>query len=107
MRTVLRGVSEFFDSRSRGVCVWLGFAFLFGLTTFPPWIEYQLYATQPQAILTRLWHARVDREPMDNLDDGAFVDVDYRRMVTEIVTAESFVLALYLTWGRTRGRGDV
>jgi hypothetical protein len=28
------------------------------------------------------------------------MDVDYRRMLTEIAAGESFVLALYLTWGR-------
>lgn len=30
---------------------------------FPPWIKYQLYDGPPQARLTRLWYARVDREP--------------------------------------------
>ena len=72
---------------------------------FPPWIEYQIISTQPQAVVTRLWHAPADsRGPkIDEPDLGfIFVDVDYRRMLTEIAVGECFVLALFLTWGRTR-----
>jgi hypothetical protein len=99
MRTVLRTASEFFDSRRRGVCVWVGFAVLFGLTMFPPWIKYE---GARQVIRTRLWHARADRDPTIYDDGIVSGDVDYRRMLTEIATGEGFVLALYLTWGKRK-----
>ena len=50
----------------------------------------------------RLSHARQDIAPTGT--NGAdSVDVDYRRMLTEIGVGESFVLALYLTWGKAKG----
>jgi hypothetical protein len=101
MRIVLRTISEFFDSRRRGICVWLGFSVVLALTTFPPWIGYSAYRP---ATRVRLWHAHRDPAPLqiDYYYDINFADVDYRRMVTEIVAGEFFVLALYLTWGRVR-----
>lgn len=81
----------------RSICIWLSFAVIFVLTMFPPWVKT---ATYPGG-LTRRWrlgHAREDLPPAAVLPD--LVDVDYRRMLTEIGAGESFVLALYLTWGR-------
>ena len=84
----------------RSVCIWLGFIVLLALTTFPPWTKYQLFDGAPQAVRTRVWHARADKEPQIERFGVAFVDVDYRRMWTEIAGGECFVLALFLTWGR-------
>lgn len=86
----------------RSICIWLGFAVLLALTTFPPWIESQLYPNEPQGVVARLWHARADRAPIIDSHLRFSVDVDYRRMWTEIAVGECFVLALFLTWGRTR-----
>jgi hypothetical protein len=83
----------------RSICIWLGFAVIFVLTMFPPWIGTRYYEGGARREW-RLWHARQDIDPVK--ENGAFsVDVDYRRMLTEIGVGESFVLALYLTWGRT------
>lgn len=94
---------RFFDSRRREVCVWLGFAVLFCLTMFPPWIGYSAYKPGTRV---RLWHAHRDPAPLEieyyyGID---FADVDYRRMLTEIAVGECFVLALYLTWGKRKQR---
>jgi len=82
----------------RSICIWLAFAVVFVLTMFPPWVKTTAY---PGGLTRhwRLWHAREDQPPVALLPD--LVDVDYRRMLTEIATGETFVLALYLTWGRT------
>jgi hypothetical protein len=64
---------------------------------FPPWIEHE---GERQVVATRLWHARVDKGPNIDYAGIVSVDVDYRRMWTEIAVGEAFVLALFLTWGK-------
>lgn len=87
--------------RRRSICIWLGFAAIFWLTTFPPWMEtYHPYARAPPRYL-KLYHAPIFEPPAT--DFGESVDVDYPRMFTEILVAECFVLVLYLTWGRKPG----
>jgi hypothetical protein len=44
----------------------------------------------------------MDQLPLWVFQDALVVRVDYRRMLTEIGAGEAFVLALYLTWGRTQ-----
>jgi hypothetical protein len=66
---------------------------------FPPWIEHE---GERQVVNKRLWHARADREPNIGYLGIVSVDVDYRRMWTEIAVGEAFVLALFLSWGRRK-----
>ena len=91
------------EKKRRGVCIWVGFAVVFVLTMFPPWVETMVYADFPSRHW-RLWHAPEWGPPM-RATTGVSLDVDYRRMLTEIGAGECFVLALYLTWGRTQKEG--
>jgi hypothetical protein len=65
---------------------------------FPPWIESRFYPGGARQ-QWRLGHFREDRPPAAL--EPEIVEVDYRRMLTEIGVGEAFVLALYLTWGTT------
>jgi uncharacterized membrane protein len=47
-------------------------------------------------------HFRIDQLPLWVFQDALVVVVDYRKLLTEIALGESFVLALYLTWGKAR-----
>jgi hypothetical protein len=82
------------------MCVWLAFIVVFGLALFPPWVQtntsYSAWPTQRW----KLGHAPFSPSPAPP-DRRSFIEVDYPRMLTEIGVAECFVLALYLTWGRT------
>ena len=85
----------------RSICIWLGFAVVCGLTLFPPWVHV---APLPEGDPTKRWkvgHAPLFREP-SSTDRWGYSMVDYPRMGTEIIVGECFVMALYLTWGRTR-----
>jgi len=88
-------------NKKRSVCIWLGFAVLFALTMFPPWARTvgRMGENYP-AHTVRLWHAPIRRAPTVGFWQWS-VYVDYRRMLTELAVGESFVVALYLTWGRT------
>ena len=46
-------------------------------------------------------HPRIDQFPIWFSSDIAAV-VDYKKLFTEIALGESFVLALYFTWGKAR-----
>ena len=83
------------------ICVWLGFACLFVLTMFPAWTTTlgRMGENYP-ARTAMLWHAPLWQPPVTGSRLSS-ISVDYRRMLTEIGVGESFVLALYLTWGRT------
>jgi len=100
VRALVSRVRGSVAAHRRGICIWLAFAVILVLTMFPPWMETYYYeggARRQQ----RLWHARQDIPPISTYGTDS-VDVDYRRMLTEMGAGESFVLALYLTWGRTR-----
>lgn len=93
-------ISAFLASRRRGTCIWLGFAVVLVLALIPPWVQIDTYGrfhTQRK----RLWHAPIFRAPVETTDDESSA-VDYARMLTEIAIGECFVLALYLTWARTK-----
>jgi len=89
----------------RSICIWLGFAVVFVLTMFPPYVfihmdEGTIFAGWPS-----LGHPRIDQFPIRVSLDLVAV-VDYRRMLLEMGVGEAFVMALYLTWGRTRKEGS-
>jgi hypothetical protein len=94
----------------RSICIWLGFAVLFALTMFPPWEilgrDGKLYpSTFPdgESVKDQMSrHFRIDRLPLWAFQDAIVVCVDYRKLLAELAVGECFVLALYLTWGRTR-----
>ena len=104
MRRILEPLSWLWDRRPR-ICVWLGFAVIFVLTMFPPWVGSTFY-TQGARIHWRMGHSREDRDPIIHTFAQSSVDVDYRRMLAEIAVGECFVLALYLTWGRAPQKGS-
>jgi hypothetical protein len=85
----------------RSICIWLGVAVISVLTMFPPWAKTRVYEGR-KAEYWRLAHSREDISPQVGPPEIFYADIDYRRMLTEIGVGESFVLALYLTWGRTR-----
>lgn len=81
---------------------------LFVLTMFPPWVvihrEGDLFPSENvvSAGLMPTTHPRMDQLPLwvtQNLE----VVADYKKLLTEIGIGECFVLALYLTWGKTPG----
>jgi hypothetical protein len=94
-------VVAFISSRRRGTCVWLSFATLFSLTLFPPWVQINTFGGRLPAQRLNLWHAPIFHAPI-NPARWESSEVDYARMLTEIVTGECFVLALYLTWARSK-----
>jgi hypothetical protein len=86
----------------RSICIWLAFAVVFTLGMFPPWVQTN---TSPGVWPHQRWklsHAPFSPGPVPP-DRWSFVEVDYPRMLTEIAVGESFVLALYLTWGKAKG----
>jgi hypothetical protein len=84
----------------RSLCIWLAFAVVFMLALFPPWKETVILPSGYPPRHWKLWHAPFSRPPHIG-DRWGSVDVDYPRMLTEIWVGECFVVALYLTWGRT------
>lgn len=94
-------VSAFVASRRRGTCVWLGFLVVLLLTLFPPWVQIKTYGGRFPTQHVKLWHAPIFRAPVD-ATRWESSDVDYARMLMEIAVGECFVLALYLTWARTK-----
>jgi hypothetical protein len=102
MRLVAWGaeISAFIASRRRGTCIWLGFAVVLVLTLFPPWAQINTYGGRYPTQRVKLWHARIDRAPVETTR-WQTPEVDYDRMLTEIAVGECFVLALYLTWARS------
>jgi len=96
-----RAIATFVGFRRSGTCVWLGFLVVLLLTMFPPWVQSKTYGGRLPTEHVKLWHAPIFRAPVaaTRLESS---DVDYARMLTEIVVGECFVLALYLTWARTR-----
>jgi len=99
-------ISTFLASRRRGTCIWLGFAMALALSFFPPWIETTTSPGRFPAQRWKLWHAPLWHEPAPP-NRWATIEVDYCRMLTEISVGECFVIALFLTWGRTREKGGV
>jgi hypothetical protein len=92
--------SSFTASRRRGICVWLGFLILAAVALFPPWQDTYVGTDSVRSFTDPHGHAFLFQPPhRPNLDWG--VSVDYRQMLTEIGVGEAFVLALYLTWGRS------
>jgi hypothetical protein len=94
-------IAAFIGSRRRGTCVWLGFAVVLLLAVFPPWVQIKTYGGRFPTQHVKLWHAPIFRAPVDATRSESS-DVDYARMLMEIAVGECFVLALYLTWARTR-----
>jgi hypothetical protein len=85
----------------RSICVWLAFAVVGVLALCPPWVQTNTsYGAWP-AQRWKLGHAPFSPSPTPP-DRWSFVEVDYPRMLAEIGVGECFVLALYLTWGRTQ-----
>jgi hypothetical protein len=83
------------------MCIWLGFAVIFVLTVFPPYVFIRMDEGTIFAGWESIGHPRIDQFPIRVSLDLAAV-VDYRRMLLEMGVGEAFVLALYLTWGRTQ-----
>jgi hypothetical protein len=94
-------IVAFFASRRRGTCIWLGFSIVLALALFPPWMQINTYGGRFPTQRERLWHSPIFRAPVPATRWGSS-DVDYPRMLMEIVVGECFVLALYLTWARTK-----
>jgi len=94
-------VSAFLASQRRGTCIWLGFLVVLLLTPFPPWVQIKTYGGRFPTQRVKLWHAPIFRAPVD-ATRWESSDVDYARMLMEIAVGECFVLALYLTWARTK-----
>lgn len=94
-------ISRFIAARRRGTCIWLGFTIVLVLTLFPPWVQINTYGGRYPAQRIKLWHARIDRAPIETTRWQS-PEIDYARMLTEIATGECFVLALYLTWARIK-----
>lgn len=93
--------AAFVASRRRGTCIWLGFAIVLLLTLFPPWVQVNTYGGRYPTQRVELWHARIDRAPVETTRWQSS-EIDYARMLMEIAVGECFVLALYLTWARTK-----
>jgi hypothetical protein len=102
-RLVIWGVtvSAFVGSRRRGTCIWLGFLVVLLLTLFPPWVQIKTFSGRFPTQHVKLWHAPIFRAPVETTRWQSS-EVDYGRMLMEIATGECFVLALYLTWARTK-----
>ena len=98
-------VLAFLASRRRGTCIWLGFLVVLLLTLFPPWVQIKTYGGRFPSQRLKLWHAPIFRTPVDPTRWESS-DVDYARMLMEIAVGECFVLALYLTWARTKPVND-
>ncbi len=79
------------------LCIWLAFSVVFALLILPPWTEVVPVSDDTSQLHRRLWNAPLWRTSIQADYD---VQVDYPRMLMEIGVCESFVLALYLTWGR-------
>lgn len=94
-------IATFVGSLRRGTCVWLAFLIVLLLTTFPPWVQTKTYGGRFPTEHVKLWHAPIFRAPVV-ATRWESSDVDYARMLTEIAVGECFVLALYLTWARTK-----
>ena len=96
-----RAIATFVGFRRSGTCVWLGFLVVLLLTMFPPWVQTKTYGGRFPTEHVQLWHAPIFRAPVvaTRWESSA---VDYARMLTEIAVGECFVLALYLTWARTK-----
>jgi len=88
----------------RSICVWLGFVVVFVLTMFPPWMRVWKLGVNGGTQQVKLWHAPEWYAPVQKTS-YSYPAIDYRAMLVEIATGECFVLALYLTWGRTRKEG--
>ncbi len=98
-------IATFVGSRRRGTCVWLGFAVLLLLAVLPPWVQIRTYGGRFPTQRVKLWHAPIFRAPVD-ATRWESSDVDYNRMLMEVALGECFVLALYLTWARTKPVND-
>lgn len=98
-------VLAFLAARRRGACIWLGLLVVLLLTLFPPWVQIKTYGGRFPAQRVKLWHAPIFRAPVD-ATRWESSDVDYARMLMEIAVGECFVLALYLTWARTKPVND-
>jgi hypothetical protein len=94
-------VMAFLASRRRGTCIWLGFLVVLLLTLFPPWVQIKTYGGRIPTQRVKLWHAPIFRAPVD-ATRWESSDVDYARMLMEIAVGECFVVALNLTWARTK-----
>jgi hypothetical protein len=94
-------IAMFVGSRRRGTCVWLAFLVVLLITMFPPWGQVTTFPGRFPAQHKKLWHAPIFRAPVE-ATRWESSDVDYARMLTEIAVGECFVLALYLTWARTK-----
>jgi len=89
----------------RSICIWLAFALMCVLALCPPWVQTNRpYGAWP-AQRWKLGHALFSPSPTPP-HRWSFVEVDYPRMLAEIAVGESFVLALYLTWGRAPQKGS-
>ncbi len=87
----------------RSICIWLAFAVMCALALCPPWVQTNTsYGAWPSQ-RWKLGHVPFSPSPAPP-DRWSFVEVDYPRMLIEIAVGECFVLALYLTWGRTPER---
>ena len=90
----------------RSIFIWFGFAVIFALAMFPPWVQTNVPYGHLPAQRWKLAHAPFFQPPQPSHDPSiveSFIEVDYPRMLTEIAVGECFVLALYLTWGRAKG----
>ena len=83
----------------RSICIWLAFAVVLGLTFFPPWVK-TIKVGERKGERISLGHFRYSHAPYKS-NIWLSNEIDYRRMLCEIAVGECFVLALYLTWGRT------
>lgn len=85
----------------RSVCIWLGVVVFAGLVLFPPW---ESVSTEGGISLSRGEAIMIGNRPLFKAPfPPAFAwrdQVDYIRLLMELAGSESFILALYLTWGR-------
>jgi len=98
-------VPTFVGSRRRGTCVWLAFLIVLLLTMFPPWVRVITFPGRFPTQRRNLWHAPIFREPYPTTRWES-IQLDYARMLMEIAVGECFILALYLTWARTKPTVD-
>ena len=88
------------------LCIWLGFALFAARTLYPPWLA--AIDIPNEKAEWPLWSAPLNNPPDWDADRfyhsqlGYTVRVDYGRLALELAVAESFALALYLTWARRR-----
>jgi hypothetical protein len=94
-------IAAFIAFRRRGTCVWLGFAVIFILTLYPPWVRVWNLGQYGGTQRVKLWHAPEWRPPIDQ-SSHTYPAIDYPGMFIEILAGECFVLALYFTWARTK-----